>query len=211
MPTRLCLTRHGETDWNRERRIQGHTDIALNPTGQEQARLLADGLRDEAFDAIYASDLTRAFQTASACAQRLGLEVQPEPALRERHYGDFQGLTYAEAEVRFPDAYAAFHRRDPAAEFPGGGESLLRFYARVARVLDMLADRHRGGTLLVVTHGGVLDMAHRLASTLPLTHKRDFALSNATMNWLLREDGRWQILAWDERAHLDETTDELPG
>ena len=108
MTARLCLIRHGETDWNVARRIQGHTDIPLNHTGLEQARLLAQSLADEQFDAIYSSDLGRARQTAEAVAHRLHQTVRLDPLLRERHYGEFQALTYDEARARFPDAHAHF-------------------------------------------------------------------------------------------------------
>ncbi len=211
MNTRICLIRHGETDWNVARRIQGHTDIPLNATGREQARALAANLAEEHFEAIYSSDLARAHQTATAVAHRLGLPVQPEPDLRERLYGDFQGLTYDESKARFPTAYAQFDRREPDTALPGGGECLTAFFGRVSRALTIIAKRHPGSDVLVVCHGGVLDMAHRMASALPLSKKRDFPIGNATVNWLVYEEGQWQILAWDERTHLDRPLDELPG
>ncbi|GAA5177624.1 histidine phosphatase family protein [Niveibacterium umoris] len=210
MTARICLIRHGETDWNVARRIQGHTDIPLNHTGQEQARLLAQSLADERFDAIYASDLSRARQTAEAVAHRLHMSVRLDPHWRERHYGSFQALTYDEARERYPDAYARFEARVPDADFPGGGESLHVFLERVRKALDRIADAHPGGRVLVATHGGVLDMAHRVATDLPLEKRRDFPISNATVNWLMREDGDWRILVWDERSHLDQALDELP-
>jgi probable phosphoglycerate mutase len=211
MNTRICLIRHGETDWNVARRVQGHTDIPLNATGREQARALAASLADERFTAIYSSDLSRARQTAEAVAHRLGKHVELEPGLRERHFGDFQGKTYVESAAAFPEDYARFEQREPDAAFPGGGESLDAFFYRVDRALTMIAKRHSDADVLVVCHGGVLDMAHRMASRLPLSQKRDFPIGNATVNWLLFEDGDWEILAWDERTHLDRPLDELPG
>lgn len=211
MDSHLCLIRHGETDWNLARRMQGHTDIALNARGRMQARALACSLAGEDFVAIYSSDLQRAWETAQASARVLGLPVTPEPMLRERHYGDFQGRTYDESRASYPDAYARFVARDPEADFPGGGESLKAFFERVSSALEAIAARHPAGQVLVVAHGGVLDMAHRLASALPLTQKRDFAISNATVNWLIREPDTWRIETWDDRSHLDEALDELPG
>ena len=192
MTARLCLIRHGETDWNLARRIQGHTDIPLNHTGLEQARLLSQSLADESFDAIYASDLSRARQTAEATAHRLRQIVQLDPALRERHYGDFQARTYDESRALYPEAYARFEMREPSAAFPGGGESLEVFLERVRTTLNRIADAHPFGKVLVVTHGGVLDMAHRVAADLPLQQRRDFPISNATVNWLMREEGSWR-------------------
>ncbi|WP_417067854.1 histidine phosphatase family protein [Niveibacterium terrae] len=211
MTCHLCLIRHGETDWNLARRMQGHIDIALNARGQAQARALAKSLTGQSFSAIYASDLARARETASVSAQELGLAVTTEPLLRERHYGDFQGRTYEESRQAFPEAYERFIARDVDADFPGGGESLTIFFARVRAALEAIAARHSGSHVLVVTHGGVLDMAHRLASHLPLEQRRNFAIGNATVNWMRREQGSWRIETWDGRAHLDNSQDELPG
>ncbi len=211
MSTRICLIRHGETDWNRARRIQGHTNIPLNATGREQAQALAASLADARFAAIYSSDLARARQTAEAVAQRTALHVHFEPSLRERNFGDFQGLTYDELAARYPDAYARFEWREPDAALPGGGESLTAFFNRVMLALTRIAKRHPDADVLVVCHGGVLDMAHRMAVALPLSHKRDFPVGNATVNWLRCDEGTWEILAWDERTHLDCFLDELPG
>ncbi|HEX5476491.1 MAG TPA: histidine phosphatase family protein, partial [Burkholderiales bacterium] len=98
--TRLCLVRHGETAWNAEGRVQGQLDIPLNAHGEGQARAVAQALAGERFDAIYASDLGRVRQTARPAAERLGLPVQLDTRLRERHYGIFQAITYAEAKKR---------------------------------------------------------------------------------------------------------------
>src|SRR5450830_661951 len=101
--TRLIVIRHGETAWNVDTRIQGHQDIALNTTGLKQADQVASALRDETVDAIYASDLQRAWQTARAIAQATGAPLSAEQGLRERHFGSFEGQTYAELETRFPE------------------------------------------------------------------------------------------------------------
>ncbi|MCB1958374.1 MAG: histidine phosphatase family protein, partial [Rhodocyclaceae bacterium] len=162
MSVRICLVRHGETAWNAERRLQGHSDIPLNAVGEDQARATARQLTEQRFDAIYTSDLRRARQTAQACAAALGLREIAEPALRERHFGFFQGLTYDEARLRHPGAYHLFETRDTAYAFEGG-ESLATFYQRVVAAITALADRHPGGQLLVVAHGGVLDCINRMA------------------------------------------------
>ena len=103
MPTTLVLVRHGETDWNRERRFQGHADMPLNDTGRRQARELADALRDEGLTAVYTSPLRRASETAGIVADRLGLEAEELEALREIDVGDWQGLTVDEVKTRFPE------------------------------------------------------------------------------------------------------------
>lgn len=211
MTCHLCLIRHGETDWNLARRMQGHIDIALNARGQAQASALAKSLAGQSFSTIYASDLARAWETARRSAEALGLAVTAEPLLRERHYGDFQGRTYDESRQAFPEAYERFIAREVDADFPGGGESLTVFFARVRSALEGIASRHPDSRVLVVTHGGVLDMAHRLASHLPLATRRDFAIGNATVNWMTHDAGVWRIAAWDKREHLENALDELPG
>lgn len=209
-PTLLCLIRHGETAWNAERRIQGQLDIPLNATGEAQARATAAALAGEHFDAVFCSDLARAHATARAVTQALGLALQPQPQLRERHYGIFQGLTYAEAEQRYPQDFALHSARDPHYAFPDGGESLTDLDARIRAALDRIISAHPGGRLLIVTHGGVLDIVHRLVTGKPLSRPRDFALPNAALNWIAREPDGWRLLSWAEQSHLAHTRDELP-
>ncbi len=208
-PTRLCLVRHGETAWNAARRIQGQLDLPLSPVGQAQARALAGALSLEGFAAIYASDLGRALQTAEATARRLKLPVERRAGLRERHYGVLQALTYDELHRRHPQDYARFLARDEAFAFAAGGESLRAFAERVNCCIDAIVAAHAGARVLVVTHGGVLDILQRRASGRPLSAPRDFDIPNAALNWLEVDRGRWSILAWAERGHLAEALDEL--
>lgn len=209
-PTRLCLVRHGETDWNVGKRIQGHIDIPLSVTGHAQARAVGNALKDESFAAIYASDLTRARQTAEATARLAHIPVRLHPGFRERHYGIFQGLTHAECEARHPAAFASHRSRDPDFA-PEGGESLIDFAARLAGAFDALCRRHAGETVAVFTHGGVLDIAYRLATGRSLAAPRDFAIPNGGINWIEIVDGCWSLLCWAERAHLDGPLDEPDG
>lgn len=211
LPTILVLVRHGETDWNACGRLQGHTDIPLNAHGHAQAERLAEGLarRGERFDVLYSSDLSRARATAAPLGQALGLPVIEEPALRERHFGVLQGLTLAEAAEHHPAAYAGYRQRRVDA-VPEGGESLERFCARVSEVLTRLAVRHVGGRILVVAHGGVLEMAYRLAVGIPLSAPRDFALPNAALNRFCFSSGTWKVENWADISHLEgDAFDEL--
>ncbi len=207
--TRLCLVRHGETDWNAERRLQGHLDIPLNTVGERQARATAASLAAERFAAVYTSDLLRARQTAAAICAAGHPPPLADARLRERHYGLFQGLTYAEAETRHPQAYARFHAREPDFAFPGSGESLSAFAARIDAVLADLAHRHAGSQLLIVCHGGVLDIVHRLATGKALQPPRDFVIPNAALNWIVHDAQGWRLQAWAEQRHLDGARDEL--
>lgn len=214
MSTRICLVRHGETAWNAERRLQGHIDIPLNEKGHAQARATAAGLAGERFSAAYCSDLQRARQTADSIVTRCGLAPEFDAQLRERHYGAFQSLTYDEARARFPEAYRHFESRDPAFVFPDGGESLREFAARIHDVLHRIARAHQGGQVLVVTHGGVLDIAHRLATGKPLDAPRDFTIPNAALNWIEWHGDSatdWSLIAWARQDHLTDSLDELPN
>lgn len=207
--TRICFVRHGETDWNAERRIQGQIDIGLNVTGRAQAMAAAFGLAHHKFAAIYASDLLRAQQTAQAAATRLGLKVRLAPGLSERHYGLFQGLTAAEGEVKHPAAYAHYAARTPGYAFETG-ESLTGFAARVVAAVDDLAHRHAGQTLLAVTHGGVLDVIYRRATGRELSAPRDFTIPNAALNWFDIDAAGWRLVKWADRDHLERVLEQSP-
>lgn len=207
--TEILLIRHGETDWNAAKRLQGHCDIALNAQGQAQADALGQALRDELLAAIISSDLQRARQTAQAVAmQQPGsqLEVVCDSGLRERCYGAFEGLHYSEISQRHPAAFAAWQARDIDAVLPPGGrvgESFRAFYARsVAAVLDW-GRRYPGQKIALVAHGGVLECAYRAALALPLTTPRDFPVLNASINRFRVEADVLRLLSWGEVAHLD--------
>ncbi|MBA3031768.1 MAG: histidine phosphatase family protein [Gammaproteobacteria bacterium] len=209
LATRLCVVRHGETDWNAGRRIQGHIDVPLSVVGHTQARAAGNTLANEGFAAIYSSDLTRARQTAEATAHLAHVPLHLLTGLRERHYGVFQGLTYAEAEAQYPEAYARHHARDNAHFAFPGGESLHDLAVRIGDVCDDIISRHAGGAVAIFTHGGVLDIMHRRAAGKPLTGPRDFAIPNAAINWIEIANDRWTILNWAERGHLTGALEEL--
>jgi probable phosphoglycerate mutase len=207
-PTRLCVVRHGETDWNTGKRVQGQIDIPLSALGHAQARATGNALMGEGFAAIYSSDLVRARQTAEATAHLAHLPLQLSPGLRERHFGVFQGLTYEEAAARYPADYARHHARDPRF-VPDGGESLLDLAARISTACEAIVRRHAGEAVALFTHGGVLDILHRQAAGKPLTTPRDFAIPNCAINWIEVVNGCWTLLSWAERDHLAGALDEL--
>lgn len=208
--TRFCLIRHGETDWNSEKRIQGQIDIDLNASGRAQARAVAAGLAGQAFAAVYSSDLRRAWHTAQIAAAALGLAVSPALTLRERHFGVMQGVTSAEARQHLPDVHRHHQARTPDYDFDTG-ESLIDFAARVLSGLDELAGRHAGASVLAFTHGGVLDIVHRAASGRALDAPRDFTLPNAAVNWVAHEGDGWRVILWADCRHLQRALDEIAG
>ena len=154
--TRLLLIRHGETPWNTEARIQGHIDIPLNDKGRWQAARVAQALADEELHAIYSSDLQRARHTAEAIAQAVGLPLSLDSALRERHFGRFEGMTQAEVAAQWPEEARRWRDRDPSYG-PQGGETLSAFYERCLAAITRLARQHPGQSIALVAHGGVLD------------------------------------------------------
>ncbi|HBU29532.1 MAG: phosphoglycerate kinase [Thiobacillus sp. GWE1_62_9] len=207
--TRICLIRHGETRWNAEGRIQGHTDIPLNETGRAQALAMAFNAAHHRFHAIYSSDLLRATETAQVLAQREALEVKLLPQLRERHFGLFQGLTAAQGAERHPEAYAHYIARDLDYDF-GTGESLRGFAERVVDGIDWLVRHHGGQTIAAVCHSGVLDVVYRRASGRPLDTPRDFKIPNCALNWFHFDGQGWHLDAWGDRHHLQDVLAEPP-
>lgn len=199
--TRMILVRHGETEWNRQRRMQGHSDSPLSQTGLEQARRLARRLAAERFCALYSSDSGRAYWTARAIADATGHEIRIDVRLRERHFGAFEGLTAEEIERAFPEECARFRSRDPDFVVPGG-ESARTFRDRCLACLAEIATRHCGHSVIVVTHGLVLDMVYRAAEGLAFHEPRPVPLLNASLNVFRYAAGRWKTQSWGDVAHL---------
>ena len=154
----LYIVRHGETVWNREGRIQGHTDVGLSHRGLEQARLLAERLKPVRFDAAYASDLSRAAGTAAAILDGRGVPVSPTPRLREYHKGAFEGMTEGELRSKYPAEYPGYVAKD-LDYAPDGGESTRQVSERMTSVINEIKERHLRDTVLVVGHGGSLRAA----------------------------------------------------
>ena len=208
--TRLCFVRHGETEWNAARRMQGHIDVELNAVGERQAAAAGRWLQGVSVQAIYSSDLRRAWKTAEAIGAALGVNPQPVRELRERCMGMFEGLVYEEAKVKHPEAYARFDGRDPDFDLQTG-ESLRQMHARITGKVVELEARHRGQIIVVVLHGGVLDIINRFVRGNPLYTPRDFLIPNAGLNWVSCRDGHWQIEVWGDTRHLEDSAlDELP-
>ena len=178
--TTILLARHGETDWNRERRIQGHTDRPLTDEGRRQAADLAEELSGDPPDAVYSSDLARAHETARIVADRLGLDVVVLPELRERDFGTWEGLTDDEIMTRFPQA-----RNGPW----GDAESREEMLERVREAVERISAGHPEGSVLVITHGGPVRALLTACSThevgrIPNCTVHRIALRNGTLTRL---------------------------
>jgi probable phosphoglycerate mutase len=199
--TELVLIRHGETDMNRELRFQGHVDVSLNDIGHAQARRLASRLAGEPADAVYASDLLRARQTAAPIAGELALQPVPEPGLREQSFGRVDGMRVADIQRDHPEAWAGWLRFEEDFAMPEG-ETTRAFHARVIESVQRLAAAHPDQTVVIVTHGGVLDMIYRTARSLGLNGPRQSEIPNAGVNRIRVREGAFDILDWADTRHL---------
>ena len=202
-PTRIIAIRHGETHWNVATRIQGQLDIPLNAVGRSQASRLAQALKDEPVRAIYASSLTRAWETAQYLGRALELDVVPELGLRERGFGDFEGKTFAEIQTDLPDQSKLWRTRDPHFS-PLGGESLTDLRQRVLEAASRLAAQHPGELIALVGHGGVMDVLYRAATRLGIQAPRTWELGNAAINRLLWTPEGFSLVGWADTNHLDD-------
>lgn len=203
--TELILIRHGETDWNRELRFQGQLDVPLNAVGHEQARRVAARLAGERVQRLVSSDLQRARQTAEPVGahplQPVPLTPELDAALREQHFGIAEGLRVDDIQRQHAQAWAQWVRFDADYAFEGG-ESTRQFHARVMDAMQALATRHARQTLVVVTHGGVLDMIYRTAKGLPLSGPRQSEIPNAGINRVRLRGETVEIVSWADTAHL---------
>ncbi|AVO41527.1 histidine phosphatase family protein [Simplicispira suum] len=200
--TRILAIRHGETAWNVDTRIQGHRDIALNDTGRWQAAQVARALAGEPIAAVYASDLLRAHATGAAIADAARAPLHAEPGLRERSFGELEGRTFAEIEAELPEQALRWRKRDPDFA-PEGGESLTLLQARIAGVTARLAAQHLGQQIVLVAHGGVLDVLYRLSTGQALQAPRTWQLTNTAINRLLWTPEALTLVGWGDTQHLD--------
>jgi probable phosphoglycerate mutase len=169
--TTIVLVRHGETDWNRDRRFQGHADIPLNTAGLDQVRALAEQLAGESFSVVYTSPLRRASESAKLIAARLGVEVRPSEALMEVDVGAWSGLTVHEVEDRFPEGFARWVEWRCAGWLDG--ETYEQLSQRVVAGIREIAEKHAGERVLAVTHGGPIRSVAAAALRVPLHEVRD--------------------------------------
>jgi 2,3-bisphosphoglycerate-dependent phosphoglycerate mutase len=207
---RFLVIRHGETEWNRLGRIQGQLESPLNERGLEQAQALANVLEQEEIHELWSSDLDRARDTAAHVADVSGERVRIDTRLRERHFGVFQGLTFEQAEQRYPEYYEMYTSDDPDESIPGG-ESPREFQDRTTSFfIERGKDRdYNHKTIAVVTHGGVVSALYRLAKGISLTAQRTWELPNAAINEFHYDRGKWRIARFGDVSHLEEALDEL--
>jgi len=207
--TRVLLIRHGETPWNRDRRWQGHADVALNGVGVEQASRLAahcKAVGGLSICAVYSSDLRRAHDTARALAVALGTELTLDPAWREIAVGRWTGLSREQIQERFGEEW---QRIVAGEDLPrGGGETFECFSQRIVTALESLRARHLEKTVAVVTHGGVIRAALLHALGLPWTRLREVAaVDNTAVSELSWNGAAWSIERRNHQPQLEVGTD----
>jgi broad specificity phosphatase PhoE len=202
--TRLILVRHGQTAWNEGagvERFRGRTDLPLDATGEAQARAVADRLRNEPLVALYTSPLLRARQTITPLAAFKSLPVQAHEGLLDIDYGLFQGLTRSEAAAADPDLYALWWTAPGQVRFPGG-EGLVDVQARLLALVEELATRHRGETVVVVGHQMVNKVLVCTLAGLDLNQIWRIHQDTAAINVLQSADGFWHIVCLNDTCHL---------
>ena len=210
--TEIWVVRHGETPWNVERRIQGWEDTPLNDHGISQAQALGRHLaklhqNGPVIHALYSSDLQRAHHTANIAGQAIGLTPIIETGVRERHFGVLQGVIFHAMDEHQPEAAKIWRSREPEAELPEG-ESLGTFHRRVVKALDEIAARHVGQRVMVVSHGGAMDIIWRHASQVALQAPRQTPMQNASINRISISPEGWRIIDWGDVSHLTKASDD---
>ncbi len=189
--TELLLVRHGETDWNRDRRFQGHADPPLNEMGREQAHALAAELAGERIELVYTSDLCRARETAEIVAASLGADLVALRDLREIDVGEWEGLTWPEIEERYPEGARAWHEQGFGWE---AGETYDELGERVVAALRRIAADHPEQRVLVVGHGGTIRATRAFLEGLsvPESRSRSRPIGNCEVFRVVTEDGTFR-------------------
>ncbi len=189
--TELLLIRHGETDWNRGGRFQGHADPPLNETGREQARALAQELADAQIDVVYTSDLARARQTAEIVAAAIGTDVVASRELREIDVGEWQGLTWPEIEERFPEGARNWHDQGHGWDT---GETYEQLGERILKALRRIAADHPAQRVLVVGHGGTIRATRAFleGTSVAASRRKSRGIANCEVFRVVTEDGSFR-------------------
>ncbi len=197
----VYLVRHAETNWNADGRFQGQVDTELSPLGRRQA--VALGARVAALSpvSLCTSDLSRARETADLAGSVAGLTAEPDRAFREVHVGQWQGLTFDEVRTSMPDSFAEWLSGRPGFRFPRG-ETYEEAAARAMERLEALAAVHRGGRLVIVSHGGVLRAVISSILGLDHSHRGRMTLTNAGVSAIAGEPGRWRLVLLNDTCHL---------
>lgn len=196
--TYVIIVRHAETLWNAEGRRQGHLDSPLTEIGESQAIALAERLSQDSFSVLYSSDLGRAYKTARYISKKTGHSILVEERLRERNLGIFDGLSKMQILKRYSTEY---HNYKTNGIIPNG-ESTIERFNRAVSCIEELAQRHFGETIVIVSHGGILDSLFRHTFSIPLDVPRNFLILNASYNVFYYKSGIWALQTWGDISHM---------
>ena len=198
---RIFLIRHGETEWNRQNRLQGKSDVHLSPEGIHQAMTLAEHLPFKHADAIYSSDLSRAFETAKIIAEKFNLKVKTMPELRETDFGDWEGRFISELFEESPKSFGKFFT-DPERCHPPHGETFLEAQARVMIGIREIIANHDDQNIVVVSHGAIIRLIIGAALDMPIHKMWAIGQFNMALNVLRVDDGEITVELMNSTAHL---------
>ena len=200
--TEIIIIRHGETEWNKTGRFQGQSDVPLSPEGHAQAALLGQHLDVGHADAFYASDLIRTMETAAPLAARLGLTVVPDPALRELHFGAWEGRFFSEIDTEDPETLKHFYRDPEHANIPDS-EDFSVFQKRIAGRVRTIATEHRGERVIIVSHGAAIRILIADILAMPIRSIWHVSQLNTAVNCIRFEDDGFAVLTrMNDVAHL---------
>lgn len=200
--TEIIIIRHGETEWNKTGRFQGHSDVPLSAEGRAQAEALGRNLRIDHVDAIYASDLARAMETAAPLAVRFGLDVIPDPALRELNFGAWEGRNFRDVNAECQDAMKRFYNDPERADIPDS-ENFTDFQKRVAGCVRTIAAEQRGKRVVIVSHGAAIRILMADILAMPIRSIWHISQLNTAVNCIHFEDDGFAVVAlMNDTSHL---------
>lgn len=200
--TEIIIIRHGETEWNQTGRFQGHSDVPLSKTGRAQAETLGQNLAINYVDAIYASDLIRAMETAAPLAARFGLTVTPDPLLRELNFGAWEGRSFSDVNAENPNAMKQFYNDPECADIPDS-EPFPDFQKRVAGRVREIAELHRGKRIVIVSHGASIRILLADILAMPIRSIWHISQLNTAVNKIRFEDDGFAIVTlMNDTSHL---------
>ena len=200
---RLILIRHGQTEWNADGRYQGQSNVALSDTGRKQAKFLAERFPVKHLDAIYASDLERARETAECVGEKLGVLVRPEKAFRELSFGDWEGLTYQQITARWPEESHKLFTAPDELEIPNG-ETFQALQKRALSKINKLCIEHVDQTIGIFAHGAINKTILAGLMHIPLHYLWSLRQDNTAVNILRLDDGYVTVELINSTSHLGE-------
>ena len=209
MKTRFFMIRHGYSVANNEKKFAGHSDFPLTEIGRKQAERCAEALKDEHIDAIYASDLSRAFETAMPVAKTHSLAVIPHKGLREIFAGEWEGMAFDELDKKYSE-YGIW-KTDIGHAHPDGGESVAELYDRILTILGEISKANEGKTVCIATHATPIRAVCTAAEGLSVDKMSEVSWTvNASISLFEYENGRFTAIYTSKTEHLDDLTTKLP-